>query len=72
MQMYIQCEREREHMHVCGRLSLAEVHSTLSRPSAESPKSQMATAHRQAHTDTHKLTYTQSRTQSSAGAKVNR
>lgn len=30
----------------------------LSRPSAESPKSQMATAHRQAHTDTHMHTNT--------------
>lgn len=58
MQMHIQYEREREHMHVCGRLSPTEVHPTLSGPSAESPKSQMATAHRQAHTDTHKHTYT--------------
>lgn len=39
--------------------SAAEVHPTLAqRPSVESPKSRVATAHRRAHTDTHRHTNT--------------
>lgn len=48
------CMKGRGNMCMCVVASAPQRFTPpLSRPSAESPKSQMATAHRQAHTDTH-------------------
>lgn len=54
-----------EHVHVCGRLGPAEVHPTLVR--AQCRVTQVSNGN---STQTH--THIQSRTRSSAGAKVNR
>lgn len=48
------CLKGRGNMCMCAVASAPQRFTPpLSRPSAESPKSQMATAHRLAHTDTH-------------------
>lgn len=77
MGVYV-CVRHREPTYACVRSPQPHRSSAppLSRTSAESPNSQMATAHRQAHTvtrtDTNTHTPAGQDAESSAGAKVNR